>query len=1028
MAPSEVSIFHWSPEYTLEYLQNQQWADDDFCKAVKKHKLDGLGLTKLTKADLLEMGVEELGDRFRILKELKALQPDQKDNVATLLADIASSYSFDEIEKRFQGLEGRAADMHSADSALTVVDQRQDLGFEISPISSLLTPRKTSRSGVSSATTPRRADHLDGGSTTPFRGRAMKELLATEGGFGENTDFLAAAGSGRGALVLSKGSSVKATANPSAEPRKHSSQKKTELFANKQLFDTSLGKTKAMMSREAKENHERMERLRQEEALRKKEGNAVQQKLRAAFQFVDVDEGGVITNDEVMQILEICYPTWGLMKLTEVTEAIMDECDHDKSQTLSMDEFLSSKFALDIATPGLLHAERVARKSFLEEIFAQVDNNGDGFIKEYEMMKLVKLMFPGMAQEGLQDYCTEIMKEADKSGDGIITLDELLESQYANLLAKPKEAEEIDKARKERLAAVFREFDTDGTEALEAAELKKCIRAALPEHPEKSIDSYTDLIMVECDVDGTGSVSLDEFVNSTYSNMLAGIQEEELYRSPFQHSTLLSEEAEAGAGLALGQKKKRKTVNRPKSGEGPQINSLGAIKMVEEEEVREQDKGPSAPAHLKSKEDQAEDAELAKKRQAQELLFQNTAMSGTNLKKPGMGIGVLEKERRYTQMTNLFNKWDEATDPSIEGSKFIEEDDLIKVVAAFFEWSDDEVEWRSRALLQGRDLNGDGMLDWEEFVAFVTALTDHVSPAEFDVITKYLHHAIGDVSEEVEDGRRNRLIDKLFDFWDYDESRTIDSGEFERVLQRYQGMGEGNSNWINLAMTKADQNQDGKLQPDEFRHFMKNLTSGLNADDFDFMYFRMYRAVENVQFMQDANRAQIRYRRMMENQLASEDVQAMVDRSKPVLPMVLYGTSIDPARVVEKVAANAKAQLEPCMVSHMKGATGALSEIRKKGFRRGYWIFVTLDQGFDGLDWFLRQVGVELQTNTGKMAPKFRLFIHAPFEAITSFPHVLMVNAISLNLDDVFPNTKNGPAAPKPEEPVSMVRVVEPRE
>ena len=38
----------------------------------------------------------------------------------------------------------------------------------------------------------------------------------------------------------------------------------------------------------------------------------------------------MITNDEVVKILEICYPTWGRLRLIETMEAIMQEVDADK--------------------------------------------------------------------------------------------------------------------------------------------------------------------------------------------------------------------------------------------------------------------------------------------------------------------------------------------------------------------------------------------------------------------------------------------------------------------------------------------------------------------------------------------------------------------------------------------------------------------------------------------------------------------------------------------------------------------------
>mmetsp|Transcript_92016 Transcript_92016/g.159643 ORF Transcript_92016/g.159643 Transcript_92016/m.159643 type:complete len:1036 (-) Transcript_92016:507-3614(-) len=1006
MAPSTSEVTSWNAEETLSFLGKQTWATPTFYDAVERHKIDGVGLVSLTKSDLSEMGVKDIGDRYRILRELNALAPDKKQHVTTLLADIAATYSFDEIERRFQNLETGAAGMHSADSTQTLVfESRSDLpGFELAPVSSLMmtTPRKptSARSGASTQQTTRMTsrmsdayDHLNGGSTTPFRGRYIKELLAADM---TEDDFLNSASLSM--KKLKKPDNL--GANPSAAPRKHSSQRGTQKLGAKHKFGRSSFKTEAQKLKDAAEEHARLEKRREEEAQRAKEGSATQRRLRAAFQMVDDDSSGVVTNDEVMKILEIAYPDWGLMKLTEVMEAIMEECDKDQSKTLTLREFLDSPFAQDVATASLLHQEREQRKDFLKEVFAQVDKNGDGHIKSYELMELCKLLFPNMTKQGLKAYVKEIMKEADVSEDGIITVDELLNSKYANMLSKPKEQEKLEEARRARLNEVFLQFDEDGTNQLEMDELRLVVRASLPEHPDKSIINYAELIMAECDADRTGTVSLDEFISSTYANMMAGIVEEDLYQSPFEHSALLSEVVDSVPSLNLGQKKPRsKKKKRTLSGVTSMTSLLGS--EVESDGSEDEAKAPEgqgkSPGHLKSVHDLRNQSQENAKTRAQELFFTTSTM-GTIMRPK---VGVLEKERRYTVIATLFNKWDDVTDPSIEGSTFIEQDDLVKVLADFFEWSDDEVHWRSAALMEGRDKNNDGKLDWNEFVEFVGVLTDHVSPSDFDLVMRHLFESVGNVSEEVEDGRRARLIEKLFKFWDYDESQFIDAEEFADVLLKYQGMGEKKSHWVAVQMQKADRSGDGRLQRNEFLRFFGKMTAALSSDDFDFMYYRICRAIEAVQFLKDANRAQIRYRRMMENQLAAEDIQNMWEQSRPVFPMILHGTSIDPARAVEKAASFHRAQIEACMVSHNKGALGALTEIATKGCSKGYWIYITIDDAYEGLDWFLRKVGVTLNTHEGRLNPRFRLFIHAPWERLNNFPPVLTVNALMLDLDQV---------------------------
>ena len=62
---------YWTPEFTLHFLEEQKWADVEFVEAVRKHKLDGYGLSRLTKVDLAEMGILEMGERCVLDRRLQ---------------------------------------------------------------------------------------------------------------------------------------------------------------------------------------------------------------------------------------------------------------------------------------------------------------------------------------------------------------------------------------------------------------------------------------------------------------------------------------------------------------------------------------------------------------------------------------------------------------------------------------------------------------------------------------------------------------------------------------------------------------------------------------------------------------------------------------------------------------------------------------------------------------------------------------------------------------------------------------------
>ena len=53
------------------------------------------------------------------------------------------------------------------------------------------------------------------------------------------------------------------------------------------------------------------------------------------------------------------------------------------------------------------------------------------------------------------------------------------------------------------------------------------------------------------------------------------------------------------------------------------------------------------------------------------------------------------RERRYTQLTTVFDRWDN----TLEGDGIIEHEELARVLQRFFQWSGEETEWRLKAFL-----------------------------------------------------------------------------------------------------------------------------------------------------------------------------------------------------------------------------------------------------------------------------------------------------------------------------------------
>uniref|UniRef100_A0A7S1NWU5 Calmodulin n=1 Tax=Eutreptiella gymnastica TaxID=73025 RepID=A0A7S1NWU5_9EUGL len=961
---------YWTPEFTLNFLKEQKWADAAFVEAVRKHKLDGYGLSRLTKVDLAEMGIMEMGERIRILKEISTLAPEQSEAKMNLLAGLANEFTLEEVE---DGIESFVASMRSPTSSVFDMTDMQ-----LSPVNQVVSPGQPARqppkkmdftlsmrSGISSFRS-NAADSVDGGSHTPFRGRGLRESMPDEGPdsptLKEAQRLKAAASGGR---------------NPSAPPRKPGSWK----------INSPVSKRKAAAPTN---NEEPIEEAAVEEKLSLQE-----QQLRSVFKFMDVDQSGSLDKTELIKAM-MWSCKWGEALATEVVEKIFDEVDFDKSGTISLNEFVKSKVASKSIDEISDTADKAKHIQRLTEVFNMIDADGSGEISMKELTQAISKMFTQLSEKARKEYCVAIIKEYDTDGDGLVNLEEFLNSKYAMKLVKAADRIDLAKRRQEKLRSVFQEFAPGGE--MDGEALYKALDKCLPDYPTRSLKAYQSVIMSEVDKDKSGTINLEEFLDSEYANLIGGLSDEETGAA---HNTSMDEDEDV-----MGRQDSNVRGAAYNTADA-HVSSFGTVKRGDTpppeesawnqlEPQKKQQVANKSGGNLKTSAEEQERVLAVKKAQAQQLMLQGGA---------GMGVatGMLEKERRYSMLLGVFSQWDESSDGgSMEGSGFIEMNELKAVFSKFFCWSEDESEERCRRVMEENDQDGDGTLNFKEFLDFIMRLTRNVLPKQFDELCVFLKEAIGGVTGDAETERRNMLAKHLFEFWDFDESGTVEEAEVRDVIKRYMDMGKDSkdNSWVSFMMTSSDKNQDGKLDLGEFQLMISGLLNRLDSDDFDFVMYRLYRAVEHVQFIRKANYANVVHRKMMEAQLASTDIQQMLEKSSGRTPLIFYGITYDPARAVEKCANIQEVKLEPVIVSHEKSAKSALQEIKKKGFGKGWWIYMIIDKDYDS-EWFLRELGIVLQTATP--AHSFRLFMYINAETIRAFPSVLVTHAICLALDDVNP-------------------------
>ena len=139
----------------------------------------------------------------------------------------------------------------------------------------------------------------------------------------------------------------------------------------------------------------------------------------AVFHYLDANRDGIITADEISELLQNEMP----VKDAEVcSEMIMEHADSDKSGSIDYTEFLRAT----------LKHKKVCTKENLLKAFNFFDQDKNGTIEFHE---LSRALTDGATIT--DDLLMEIMQQADVNGDGRIDLEEF-ESLLSEALTADK--------------------------------------------------------------------------------------------------------------------------------------------------------------------------------------------------------------------------------------------------------------------------------------------------------------------------------------------------------------------------------------------------------------------------------------------------------------------------------------------------------------------------------------------------------------------------------------------------------------
>ena len=134
----------------------------------------------------------------------------------------------------------------------------------------------------------------------------------------------------------------------------------------------------------------------------------------------------------------------------------------------------------------------------LKNMFMSMDKNGDGQLTIPEMLEGITKSGIDIAALGFD--LKEVLANIDSNNSGVI--------DYTEFIAATLEKKKY--MREDRLWSAFRVFDVDGNGSISKAELHKILNGGGLSDVESS--KSLDALISECDLDGDGEISFEEFV------------------------------------------------------------------------------------------------------------------------------------------------------------------------------------------------------------------------------------------------------------------------------------------------------------------------------------------------------------------------------------------------------------------------------------------------------------------------------------------------------------------------------------
>eukprot|EP01062_Namystynia_karyoxenos_P024983 TRINITY_DN19789_c1_g2_i1.p1 TRINITY_DN19789_c1_g2~~TRINITY_DN19789_c1_g2_i1.p1 ORF type:complete len:642 (+),score=187.19 TRINITY_DN19789_c1_g2_i1:81-1928(+) len=213
--------------------------------------------------------------------------------------------------------------------------------------------------------------------------------------------------------------------------------------------------------------------------------------------------------------------------------------------------------------------EGLDKRAQIAKAFAALDTDGSGMLSPEEVMEGLVNVFPctGVFQVG--EWVQTLVRECDANWDGQLSVEEVLNSSWADLLLSGgMAAAESQQARRfvEVCAAM-------GQSVVTRTQLTELMAKAFPTLAPQLRTEYCNQLVRRADVDGDGAINLDEFLKSTFKHLLHSAidPDDERYLRQVEAAEALKR------GWASPQARSRPGSELPRPGSAPRCRSQSPL-------------------------------------------------------------------------------------------------------------------------------------------------------------------------------------------------------------------------------------------------------------------------------------------------------------------------------------------------------------------------------------------------------------------------------------------------------------------